>query len=130
MRKVIISILQKMIQEKTAFWRLREIVRATVEEGENDCLLTKFAVKALKHNTNPWLQWLDLQHPNAMVAPSSNTSFLCKTITTQIPMLQSISFVLTVAPTLTFGWTPGSPPNPLPPPAQTYFCIPPNLWSE
>lgn len=38
----------------------------------------KFAVKALEPTTSPWLDWVNPQYPNAFIAPTSNSSFLCK----------------------------------------------------
>lgn len=37
---------------------------------QNNCLLMKFAAKALSSAQTPWLEWLDLQHPNALVSSS------------------------------------------------------------
>ena len=62
---------------------------------QNNCLLMKFAAKALSSAQTPWLEWLDLQHPNALVSSSPTTFFLYRTIAQQIPTLQTISFVLT-----------------------------------
>ncbi|KAM3296345.1 hypothetical protein ACQJBY_038595 [Aegilops geniculata] len=71
---------------------------------QNNCLLMKFAVKALSSVQSPWLDWLDLQHPNALVSSAPQTTFLCRTITQQIPTLQSITFVLTNSGTHTYFW--------------------------
>ena len=64
----------------------------------------KFAAKALSSAQTPWLEWLDLQHPNALVSSGPQTSFLCRTISQQIPTLQTISFVLTNSGTHTYFW--------------------------
>ena len=36
---------------------------------QNNCLLMKFAVKALLPEKTPWLDWIALQHPNALIYP-------------------------------------------------------------
>ena len=71
---------------------------------QNNCLLMKFAAKALSTAQTPWLEWLDLQHPNALVSPPPQTSFLCRTISRQITTLQNISFVLTNSGSHTYFW--------------------------
>ena len=71
---------------------------------QNNCLLMKFTAKALSNTQTPWLEWLDLQHPNALVSPPPQTSFLCRTISQQIPTLQNISFMLTNSGSHTYFW--------------------------
>jgi hypothetical protein len=71
---------------------------------QNVCLLLKFAVKSLLPINTPWLDWLSLQHPNAFVAPASNSSYLCKTMNNRMPTLQKITFVLTNNGTSTYFW--------------------------
>lgn len=64
----------------------------------------KFAVKALLPDTTPWLDWIALQHPNALIAPQNSHSFICRTINQQLPALHAISFVLTNSGTNTYFW--------------------------
>lgn len=71
---------------------------------QNNCLLMKFAVKALLPNTTPWLDWIALQHPNALIAPQNSHSFIGRTINQQLPALHAISFVLTHFGTNTYFW--------------------------
>lgn len=71
---------------------------------QNNCLLMKFAVKALLPDQTPWQDWIDLQHPNALIAPQNSHSFLCQTINHQLPALHSISFVITQSGTNTYFW--------------------------
>lgn len=60
---------------------------------QNKCLLMKFSVKALLPTPTPWLDWLSLEHPNALLGPSNHNIFLCKTINSQLPTLHSIFFL-------------------------------------
>ena len=71
---------------------------------QNNCLLMKFVVKALPSEKTPWLDWIALQHPNALIAPQNRHSFICRTISQQLPALQAISFVLTNSGTNTYFW--------------------------
>ncbi|XBI87029.1 hypothetical protein VPH35_025165 [Triticum aestivum] len=71
---------------------------------QNNCLFMKFAAKALASSSTSWMDWLDLQHTNALVSPPPQTSFLCRTIAQQIPTLQSITFVLTISGMHTYFW--------------------------
>ena len=71
---------------------------------QNKCLHMKFAVKALLPDTTPWLDWIALQHPNALIAPQNSHSFIGRTINQQLPALHAISFVLTNSGTNTYFW--------------------------
>ena len=71
---------------------------------QNNCLLMKFAVKALLPDQTPWLDWIDLQHPNALVTPQNSHSFHCQAINHQLPALHTISFVITNSGTNTYFW--------------------------
>ena len=71
---------------------------------QNNCLLMKFAVQALLPDQTPWQDWIDLQHPNALIAPQNSHSFLCQTINHQLPALHTISFVITKSGTNTYFW--------------------------
>ena len=64
----------------------------------------KFAVKALNPEQSPRLDWITLQHPNALLTPQNSHSFICQTINQQLPALHAISFVLTNSGTNTYFW--------------------------
>lgn len=71
---------------------------------QNNCLPIKFSSKVVMLSTSPWLDWVNLHHPNAFINPHTNTSFIFKTINTQLPSLQQVSFVLTNNGQNTYFW--------------------------